>query len=59
MKEMMFFMTGLFANYYGSENNHPILRFGKVSLITNEKIEFNEYSESPNLAHLYLFEIQS
>jgi hypothetical protein len=53
------FYAGLFANYYGTENNYPILRFGRVSLLTNEKIEINQYNEPQKLAHLYLFEIQS
>ena len=53
------FYSALFTNYYGKENNHPILRFGKVSLLTNEKIEINQINEPEKLAHLYLFEIQS
>lgn len=53
------FYSALFTNYYGKENNQPILRFGKVSLLTDEKIEINQFNEPEKLAHLYLFEIQS
>jgi hypothetical protein len=53
------FYSALFTNYYGKENNHPILRFGKVSLLTNEKIEINQINEPEKLAQLFLFEIQS
>jgi hypothetical protein len=34
------FYTGLFSSYIGYKQNSPITRFGKVSLIPNEKIEF-------------------
>lgn len=34
------FFTGLFTAYTGVKNITPIFRFGKVCLITNEKIEF-------------------
>jgi hypothetical protein len=50
---------GLFANYLGKERNHPIFRFGRISMLTDEKIEINAYNEPSKLAHIYLGEIQS
>ena len=35
------FFTGLFTPYLGSEKNYPIVRFGQVALITNEKIDWD------------------
>lgn len=34
------FFTGLFTPYPGSVKNHPIVRFGRVALVTDEKIEW-------------------
>jgi hypothetical protein len=34
------FFTGMFVNHLGSKHNSPITRFGKVSLITDEKIDW-------------------
>ena len=53
------FFAGLFANFYGKQRNYPVIRFGKISLITNEKIELNMEGEPPRSAHLYLVECQS
>jgi hypothetical protein len=50
---------GLFANYMGKERNHPVFRFGRISMLTEEKIEINAYNEPTKLAHIYLGEIQS
>lgn len=36
------FFTGLFQNYFGSARNYPVVRFGRVALITDEKIEWPE-----------------
>lgn len=33
------FFTGLFAHYPGAEKNYPVVRFGRVALVTDEKIE--------------------
>lgn len=35
------FFTGLFTPYLGSEKNYPIVRFGQVALITDEKIDWD------------------
>lgn len=48
------FFTGLFYPYVGAQKNYPIVRFGRVSLITNEKIKFVDYE-----ANLYLIETGS
>lgn len=53
------FFEGLFSKYSGRQKNEPILRFGKVSLMTNEKIEVDDGQRPKYLAHLYLFECQS
>jgi hypothetical protein len=34
------FFTGMFANHLGDKQNTPITRFGKVALITNDKIDW-------------------
>jgi hypothetical protein len=36
------FYTGMFSPYIGYNKNYPITRFGKVALITDEKIQFEE-----------------
>jgi len=53
------FFAGLFTSYYGVKKNHPIFRFGKVALMTDEKIEWKEKDKKPIHVHLYLVECQS
>jgi hypothetical protein len=48
------FFTGLFTPYIGSERNYPIVRFGRVALVTDEKIEWQG-----KLMDLYLIEAGS
>jgi len=45
------FFTGLFSAYVGAQKNYPIVRFGRVALITDEKIKFADQH-----AQLYLIE---
>ena len=45
------FFTGLFLPYPGYERNYPIVRFGRVALLTEEKIDWNG-----ELLDLYLVE---
>lgn len=45
------FFTGLFSAYVGTRKNYPVVRFGRVSLITDEKIKFADQE-----AQLYLIE---
>ncbi len=35
------FFTGLFTPFSGAKRNYPIVRFGRVALVTDEKIEWN------------------
>jgi len=46
------FFTGLFSPYPGYEKNHPVVRFGRVALITEEKIEIKKGHKM----NLYLIE---
>jgi hypothetical protein len=48
------FFTGLFSPHVGTLRNYPIVRFGKVALITEEKIKFGKLA-----ADLYLVETGS
>lgn len=45
------FFPGLFANYFGSSNNVPIIRFGRVSILPKEPIEWGKQR-----CELYLIE---
>lgn len=48
------FFTGLFTPFTGAEKNYPIVRFGRVALVTDEKIDWNGIKTS-----LYLIEAGS
>ncbi|MBW2063127.1 MAG: trypsin-like peptidase domain-containing protein [Deltaproteobacteria bacterium] len=48
------FFTGLFMPYPGAERNYPVVRFGKVALVTEEQIEWQG-----KLMELYLIEAGS
>jgi hypothetical protein len=48
------FFTGLFTPYPGAERNYPVVRFGRVALVTDEKIEWQG-----KLMDLYLIEAGS
>jgi hypothetical protein len=48
------FFTGLFTPYPGAERNYPVVRFGKVALVTEEQIEWQG-----KLMELYLIEAGS
>lgn len=45
------FFTGMFTQYLGDKANYPITRFGRVSLVTTEKVFWNGMYR-----HLYLLE---
>jgi hypothetical protein len=53
------FFTGLFTSYIGQKRNQPIVRFGKVALMPDEKIEWKEKNKPVKLIDLYLLECQS
>lgn len=48
------FFTDLFTGHVGLQRNYPIVRFGRVALVTDEKIEWDG---TPN--ELYLIEAAS
>ena len=48
------FFTGLFAPYVGARRNFPVVRFGRVALVTDEKVRFGDRD-----ADLYLVETSS
>ena len=45
---------GLFTNYFGAHRNYPIFRFGKIALLTDERVEFQKM-----FRELYLVETAS
>jgi len=53
------FFAGLFTSYFGQKRNQPIFRFGKLALMTDERIDWREQDKTPISAHLYLAECQS
>jgi hypothetical protein len=48
------FFTGLFSPYVGTRRNYPVVRFGRVALVTDERVKFGESD-----ADLYLVETGS
>ncbi len=48
------FFTGMFLPYLGANRNYPIVRFGKVALLTDEKVTWNQVP-----TNLYLIETLS
>lgn len=46
------FFGGLFENFQGDRKNYPIFRFGKIALITDEKIEWE--NTNGTVVHLNL-----
>ena len=53
------FFAGLFTSHMGQKKNQPIIRFGKVALISDEKIEWKEKDKPAKFLDLYLLECQS
>ncbi|XSC44030.1 S1 family peptidase [Bradyrhizobium sp. RDT10] len=54
------FFVGLFTSFYGQHKNFPIARFGRVAMISNEKIPWQDGPNFPaQHADLYLLETQS
>lgn len=50
------FFAGLYTGYYGARRNSPIIRFGRVAMLPEDKITF-EANKPPE--QLYMLEIQS
>lgn len=53
------FFAGLFTSHVGQKKNQPIFRFGKVALISDEKIEWKEKDKPAKFMDLLLLECQS
>lgn len=54
------FFTGLFTAHYGQEHNYPIVRFGRVALLSGEKVFWRTPEmKVGELRELYLIETQS
>lgn len=53
------FFTGLFLPHFGEHKNYPIVRFGRVALISGERIVWKERDKPPTRLELYLIETQS
>ena len=51
--------AGLFTGHIGQKKNQLIIRFGKVSLISDEKILWHDINKQPIYCDLYLLECQS
>ncbi len=53
------FFSGLFTSHPGQKKNQPIVRFGRVALMSDEKIEWREKDKAAKFLDLYLVECQS
>jgi Trypsin-like peptidase domain len=53
------FFTGLFTAHYGQKRNYPIVRFGRVALISEERITWKEADKPVEQLELYLIETLS
>lgn len=53
------FFSGLFEHHLGTNRNEPIYRFGKISLINDEKIGWKEAGKIPIQVNLYLIDCDS
>ncbi len=53
------FFAGLFSHFYGKVKIQPVLRFGTISLLTDEKIQIGRTEGPRREAHLFLVECAS
>jgi len=53
------FFSGLFHHHVGTTKNEPIFRFGKIALISDEKISWKEEGKTAIETNLYLIECYS
>ena len=54
------FFTGLFVPYYGEHRNFPIARFGRVAMLPDDRITWQDDPSQPaQKVELYLLETQS
>lgn len=53
------FFTGLFVQHYGEHRNNPIVRFGRVAMLPEDRIAWKEDGKPAQSVELYLLETQS
>jgi hypothetical protein len=54
------YFTGLFLPFYGQGRNYPVVRSGKIALISDEKIPWRtDVKKPPEMLDLYLLETSS
>lgn len=54
------FFAGLFVSYYGEHKNNPIVRFGRVAMLPDDRIQWQADARKPaEFVRLYLLETQS
>ncbi|HYX72829.1 MAG TPA: hypothetical protein VE732_08660, partial [Nitrososphaera sp.] len=53
------FFTGLFTSHVGASKNYPIVRFGRVALISDEPIDFINFKKEAIKTDLLIIEAQS
>jgi len=54
------FFTGLFVSYYGEHRNNPIVRFGRVAMLPEDRIPWRtDPTKLPENVRLYLLETQT
>ncbi len=53
------FFTGLYPRYYGEQHNNAIVRFGKVAMFPDDRIQWASLDGTSIMAELYLLETQS
>jgi len=53
------FFVGLFTQFYGAQRNYPIVRFGRVAMLTDEPVPWEVRKGVLQLRRVYLLETQS
>jgi len=54
------FFAGLFVNYYGEHKNNPIVRFGRVAMLPEDRISWRDDAAKPEKnVRVYLIETQT
>lgn len=53
------FFAGLFASHYGEKRNTPIFRFGRVAMLTDDRVRWQEAGKPLEMVELFLLETMS
>jgi hypothetical protein len=53
------FFTGLFVPHFGEKTNSPIFRFGRVAMLPEERIRWQDSNKPAEQVELYLLETMS